>query len=189
MAAIANFAGLATLIPRQRPGQLLAQPQYRVPAVRHPVCAPGLLAARQYRQGRRGRTADVRPDGHAARQLCSRSRPPNCWAWCCRWSACWRCAQSASSSYACCWASCSSTRRRCPLPLASPPCSVTRARRFLSLESTAALDCTEEQRQRALDYVMPKMIVGGFVTVTIASVAFAESLRRSSLPKSREYFL
>ncbi len=44
---------------------------------------------------------------------------------------------------------------------------------ILSLESTAALDCTEEQRQRALDYVMPKMIVGGFVTVTIASVAFA----------------
>lgn len=44
---------------------------------------------------------------------------------------------------------------------------------ILSLESTGALECTDEQRQRALDYVMPKMIVGGFVTVTIASVAFA----------------
>lgn len=34
-------------------------------------------------------------------------------------------------------------------------------------------DVTEEQRARALGYILPKMIVGGFVTVTIASVAFA----------------
>ena len=32
---------------------------------------------------------------------------------------------------------------------------------------------TDEERAKALDYVLPKMIVGGFTTVTIASVVFA----------------
>ena len=34
-------------------------------------------------------------------------------------------------------------------------------------------DFTELEKVYALDYVMPKMIVGGFTTVTIASVVFA----------------
>lgn len=34
-------------------------------------------------------------------------------------------------------------------------------------------NATEEQRKNAMDYILPKMIIGGFVTVTIASVAFA----------------
>lgn len=32
---------------------------------------------------------------------------------------------------------------------------------------------TEEEKAKALDYIMPKMIVGGFTTVTVASVVFA----------------
>ena len=32
---------------------------------------------------------------------------------------------------------------------------------------------TAEEKEKALAYVMPKMIVGGFTTVTIASVVFA----------------
>ena len=40
------------------------------------------------------------------------------------------------------------------------------------VESTME-NATEEQRKNAMDYILPKMIVGGFVTVTIASVAFA----------------
>ena len=34
-------------------------------------------------------------------------------------------------------------------------------------------DVTDEQRERAKNYLMPKMVMGGFVTVTIASVVFA----------------
>lgn len=44
---------------------------------------------------------------------------------------------------------------------------------ILSNEVVAAFEGTEEEKKAALDYVLPKMIVGGFVTVTIASVAFA----------------
>ncbi len=44
---------------------------------------------------------------------------------------------------------------------------------ILSNEVVNSLDCTDEQRQRALEFVMPKMIVGGFTTVTVASVVFA----------------
>ena len=40
------------------------------------------------------------------------------------------------------------------------------------VESTME-NATEEQRKNAMDYILPKMIIGGFVTVTIASVAFA----------------
>lgn len=35
------------------------------------------------------------------------------------------------------------------------------------------MEGTEEEKAAALNFVLPKMIVGGFVTVTIASVAFA----------------
>ena len=35
------------------------------------------------------------------------------------------------------------------------------------------LDCDEAAAARIQDYLMPKMIVGGFTTVTIASVIFA----------------
>lgn len=35
---------------------------------------------------------------------------------------------------------------------------------------------TDEQRARAKAYLLPKMVVGGFVTVTIASVAFASAI-------------
>jgi len=44
---------------------------------------------------------------------------------------------------------------------------------ILSNEVVGAFEGTEEEKKAALDYVLPKMIVGGFVTVTIASVAFA----------------
>ncbi len=45
---------------------------------------------------------------------------------------------------------------------------------ILSNEAVASMEgATEEQRQRALEHILPKMIVGGFTTVTIASVAFA----------------
>ena len=40
-------------------------------------------------------------------------------------------------------------------------------------EGIDAMEGTEEEKQRATDYLLPKMIIGGFVTVTIASVAFA----------------
>ena len=44
---------------------------------------------------------------------------------------------------------------------------------ILSNEVCSSLDCDEETRAKALEYIMPKMIVGGFTTVTIASVALA----------------
>ena len=45
---------------------------------------------------------------------------------------------------------------------------------ILSKEVCASMDdFTELEKVYALDYVMPKMIVGGFTTVTIASVVFA----------------
>ena len=45
---------------------------------------------------------------------------------------------------------------------------------ILSREVVASMtEFTEEEKGYALDYVMPKMIVGGFTTVTIASVVFA----------------
>jgi len=45
---------------------------------------------------------------------------------------------------------------------------------ILSREVVASMtEFTDEERGYALDYVMPKMIVGGFTTVTIASVVFA----------------
>ena len=44
----------------------------------------------------------------------------------------------------------------------------------LSKEVVSSMkDFTEEEKAKALDYVMPKMIVGGFTTVTVASVVFA----------------
>ena len=36
-----------------------------------------------------------------------------------------------------------------------------------------ALECTEEERAAIKSYILPKMLVGGFTTVTVASVAFA----------------
>ena len=48
------------------------------------------------------------------------------------------------------------------------------ATEILSKEVCASMDdFTELEKVYALDYVMPKMIVGGFTTVTIASVVFA----------------
>ena len=45
---------------------------------------------------------------------------------------------------------------------------------ILSKEVVSSMkDFTEEEKAKALDYVMPKMIVGGFTTVTVASVVFA----------------
>lgn len=32
------------------------------------------------------------------------------------------------------------------------------------------MDCSDEEKQIALGYALPKMIVGGFATVTVASV-------------------
>lgn len=45
---------------------------------------------------------------------------------------------------------------------------------ILSKEVVSSMkNFTEEEKAKALDYVMPKMIVGGFTTVTVASVVFA----------------
>lgn len=35
------------------------------------------------------------------------------------------------------------------------------------------LDCGEEEREKIMNYLLPKMLIGGFTTVTIASVVFA----------------
>lgn len=47
------------------------------------------------------------------------------------------------------------------------------ATQIISNECTDAMEGTPEEKARASEFVLPKMIVGGFVTVTIASVAFA----------------
>lgn len=47
------------------------------------------------------------------------------------------------------------------------------ATQIITTECVESLECTPEQRQRAMDYALPKMIIAGFVTVTICSVIFA----------------
>lgn len=48
------------------------------------------------------------------------------------------------------------------------------ATQIITTEAVDSIEgLTPEQKQRAMDYVLPKMIIGGFVTVTIASVIFA----------------
>lgn len=44
---------------------------------------------------------------------------------------------------------------------------------LVSHEVVKSLDVDEEEKQRIIDYILPKMLVGGFVTVTVASVVFA----------------
>ena len=64
-------------------------------------------------------------------------------------------------------------------PYVSIACGVTAlfgypGTEILSNEVVASMtEFTPEEKAKALDYVMPKMIVGGFTTVTIASVVFA----------------
>ncbi len=64
-------------------------------------------------------------------------------------------------------------------PYVSIACGVTAlfgypGTEILSNEVVASMtDFTPEEKEKALNYVMPKMIVGGFTTVTIASVVFA----------------
>lgn len=50
------------------------------------------------------------------------------------------------------------------------------ATQIISNEGIDAMEGTPEEKQRAMDYILPKMIIGGFVTVTIASVAFASMI-------------
>ncbi len=48
------------------------------------------------------------------------------------------------------------------------------ATEILSKEVANSLDgASSDEKEKALDYILPKMIVGGFTTVTIASVVFA----------------
>lgn len=47
------------------------------------------------------------------------------------------------------------------------------ATQIISNECIEAMNGSPEEKQNATDYLLPKMIIGGFVTVTIASVAFA----------------
>ena len=47
------------------------------------------------------------------------------------------------------------------------------ATQIITTEAVDSFEWEGEDRQRAMDYMLPKMIIGGFVTVTIASVAFA----------------
>ncbi|MBQ8603671.1 MAG: hypothetical protein IJ410_02350 [Oscillospiraceae bacterium] len=64
-------------------------------------------------------------------------------------------------------------------PYVSIACGVTAlfgypATEILSNEVVASMtDFTAEEKEKALSYVLPKMVVGGFTTVTIASVVFA----------------
>ncbi len=64
-------------------------------------------------------------------------------------------------------------------PYVSIACGVTAlfgypGTEILSNEVVASMtDFTPDEKEKALAYVMPKMIVGGFTTVTIASVVFA----------------
>lgn len=64
-------------------------------------------------------------------------------------------------------------------PYVSIACGVTAlfgypGTEILSNEVVASMtDFTAEEKEKALNYIMPKMIVGGFTTVTIASVVFA----------------
>jgi len=44
---------------------------------------------------------------------------------------------------------------------------------ILSMECVAALDASAEEKERVKNYILPKMLVGGFTTVTVASVVFA----------------
>lgn len=47
------------------------------------------------------------------------------------------------------------------------------ATQVISDEGIANMEGTEEEKRRATDFILPKMIIGGFVTVTILSVIFA----------------
>ena len=44
---------------------------------------------------------------------------------------------------------------------------------LISQEVATAMGETEEQRKALLNYLLPKMLVAGFVTVTITSVVLA----------------
>ena len=44
---------------------------------------------------------------------------------------------------------------------------------IVSNECVKGMDLSDKHKQRLVDYVLPKMLVGGFTTVTIASVVFA----------------
>ena len=47
------------------------------------------------------------------------------------------------------------------------------ATQIITTEGVDSLECEGDERQKAMDYMLPKMIIGGFVTVTVVSVAFA----------------
>ena len=47
------------------------------------------------------------------------------------------------------------------------------ATQIISVEIAEGLDVAPEQKKAALDYLMPKMLISGFTSVTIASVIFA----------------
>lgn len=47
------------------------------------------------------------------------------------------------------------------------------ATQIITTEGVDSFEWEGDERQKAMDYMLPKMIIGGFVTVTIASVAFA----------------
>ena len=47
------------------------------------------------------------------------------------------------------------------------------ATQIITTEGVDSLEWEGEERQKAMDYMLPKMIIGGFVTVTVVSVAFA----------------
>lgn len=47
------------------------------------------------------------------------------------------------------------------------------ATQIITTEGVDSLEWEGDERQKAMDYMLPKMIIGGFVTVTVASVAFA----------------
>lgn len=47
------------------------------------------------------------------------------------------------------------------------------ATQIITTEGVDSLEWEGDERQKAMDYMLPKMIIGGFVTVTVVSVAFA----------------
>ena len=46
------------------------------------------------------------------------------------------------------------------------------ATQIITTEGVDSFEWEGDERQKAMDYILPKMIIGGFVTVTIASVSY-----------------
>lgn len=50
------------------------------------------------------------------------------------------------------------------------------ATQIITTECVDSIEWEGDEKQKAMDYMLPKMIIAGFVTVTIASVIFASMI-------------